>query len=150
SAEQRGLLNDMWGPGITAWPDSQRIAASVGPDDDDKVFTKWRYSAFAKTPLRDWLRESGRDQLLICGVYAHIGCQATACDAFMTDVQPFLIADAVADFSRRHHDQALSYVAGCCGVVSSCNQVLHQLTLASTERAVDVELRRQVSELLGL
>lgn len=149
SAEQRGLLTDMWGPGITAWPESWRIAAAVGPDVDDTVFTKWRYSAFSRTQLESWLQEIGRDQLLICGVYAHIGCQATACDAFMADVQPFLVADAVADFSRRHHDGAMSYVAGCCGVVTSCSQVLEALPLNPLNAAAGV-VRRQVCELLGL
>ena len=150
SAEQRGLLTEMWGPGITAWPGLWRIAEAVGPDADDTVFTKWRYSAFSRTQLESWLHETGRDQLLICGVYAHIGCQATACDAFMADVQPFLIADAVADFSRRHHDGAMSYVAGCCGVVASCKQVLEVLASERGGVAAGAVLRRQVCELLGL
>jgi bifunctional isochorismate lyase / aryl carrier protein len=55
--------------------------------------------------------ERGRDQLVGTGVYAHIGCQATAVEAFMRDVRAFLVADAVAEFSRRHHDQACEYVA---------------------------------------
>lgn len=133
SPEKRGLLNDMWGPGITAFPNLSPIAESIAPEAGDNVFTKWRYSAFAKTQLLSWLRASRRDQLLICGVYAHIGCQTTACDAFMADIQPFLIADAVADFSRSHHDRALGYVAGCCGVVTCCARSLEAVSASACD-----------------
>ena len=70
-----------------------------------------RYSAFKKTNLLEILNEQGRDQLIICGIYAHIGCLLTACEAFMDGIEPFFVADAVADFSLEHHKQALEYAS---------------------------------------
>nr|WP_042192774.1 isochorismatase family protein [Kibdelosporangium sp. MJ126-NF4] len=119
TVEQRGLQLDMWGKGIGKDPRDAEILADVEPADGDVRLTKWRYNAFFSTSLAELLADSGRDQLVITGVYAHIGCLMTAADAFMRDIRSFFVADAVADFSRADHDMALQYVASRCGVVTT-------------------------------
>lgn len=123
--EDRALLNDMWGSGLTkADPDQQDVMERIAPTERDIVLTKWRYSAFQRSNLETRMTALKRDQLIIVGVYAHIGCMITAVDAFMRDIQPFMVADAVADFSKADHLMALRYVAGCAGVVARTDDVL--------------------------
>jgi bifunctional isochorismate lyase / aryl carrier protein len=116
SAAERGLLADFWGPGLPADPAAGSIVDAIAPGPADAVVTKRRYSAFAGTALASLLAE--RDQLIVTGVYAHIGVLATAVDAFMRDIQPIVVADAVADFSASHHRAALRYAAQRCAAVT--------------------------------
>ena len=122
--EERALLTDFWGPGLKQ--DTQVIEA-LAPESDDIQYTKWRYSAFKKSPLLDFLKEEGRDQLIVCGIYGHIGVQATALDAFMMDIKSFVIGDAIADFSLEEHKGTLDFVTGRCGAVKSLEQAVREI-----------------------
>lgn len=123
----RGLQADLWGPGMGTGPDEQGIVDALAPAEGHTVLTKWRYSAFQRTNLEPMLRARGRDQLVITGVYAHIGCMLTAADGFMRDIRPFYVGDAVADFSRERHDMATTYVAERCGVVVATAPLLRRI-----------------------
>lgn len=127
SRQQRGLLHDFWGPGMSAAPENREIIEELTPATGDTVLTKWRYSAFHRTGLRQLLASLDRDQIIICGVYAHIGCLMTACDSFTLDVQPFFVADALADFSRSEHLMAVSYAARRLGVADTTDRLLGSL-----------------------
>lgn len=131
------------GPGLNKHPEQQAVTAALAPDEDDTVLVKWRYSAFHRSPLQEILQESGRDQLIICDVYAHIGCLTTAIDAFMRNIQPFMVADGLADFSRDEHLMALRYTAGRCGRVVTTASLLPAAGIASIDA-----LRQQILPLL--
>lgn len=128
---QRGLLHDFWGPGMGKDPGHKAIIPELAPGDSDTVLTKWRYSAFHRTGLKQLMDRYRRDQLIICGIYAHIGCLMTANDAFSVDVQPFLVADALADFSPGEHQMALDYAARRCAATVSTRGLIDDL-LAGT------------------
>lgn len=123
SRADRGLLHDLWGPGMSDDPAEHAIIPELTPGTGDEVVTKYRYSAFHRTDLADRIERLGRDQLIVCGVFAHIGCLLTACDAYSRDIQVFLVADAVADFSLREHLMALDYAARRCAVTLTTREL---------------------------
>jgi bifunctional isochorismate lyase/aryl carrier protein len=125
---ERGLQLDMWGAGIGADPDEAAVPASLAPREQDIQLTKWRYNAFHRTELCEVFDRTGRDQLVVCGIYAHIGCLMTAADAFMRDIQAFFVADAVADFSRADHEMAVRYAANRCAVTTTTERLVAALT----------------------
>jgi isochorismate hydrolase len=131
SRAERGLLRDIWGPGMTDDENSRAIIPELTPRPGDLVVTKYRYSAFHRTKLAATLADLGRDQLIVCGVFAHIGCLFTAGDAFAHDIQPFLLADAVADFSLGEHLMALDYAARRCAVTMTTAELLEALGAAA-------------------
>jgi isochorismate hydrolase len=124
AAADRGLLSDFWGPGMRTDEADRAIVPELAPARQDWVFTKWRYSAFFRSDLLDRMAAAGRDQLIVCGVYAHVGVLMTALDAFTHDIQAFLVADALGDFSADLHQLALDYAAQRCAMVISVADVL--------------------------
>jgi bifunctional isochorismate lyase/aryl carrier protein len=146
SDDDRALLNDMWGPGLTRSPEQQQIVAALAPDEADTVLVKWRYSAFHRSPLEQMLKQTGRNQLIITGVYSHIGCMTTATDAFMRDIKPFMVADALADFSREEHLMSLKYVAGRSGRVVMTETLLPVPTSKTALRALILPLLDESDE----
>lgn len=130
--EERGLLSDFWGPGLQD-EESAAIVEELRPVAGDTILTKWRYNAFIRTSLRETLAAQERDQLVIVGIYAHIGCLLTAADAFMNDIRPFLVSDAVADFSREDHLFALGYAANRCARVLDTEAALAALVSGEPE-----------------
>lgn len=133
--DRRGLLADFWGPGMGDSPSETAIVDTVVPAAGDVVVTKWRYSAFQRTELADVLRFQGRDQLIIAGVYAHLGCLATACEAFMRDIAPFFVSDAMADFTRADHRMALDYAARRCATVTTTPRLARRIAASAAQAA---------------
>lgn len=147
SAEDRALLNAMWGPGLTAArSEQQKIIDPLSPSEHDIVLSKWRYSAFKRSDLLQRMQAWKRDQLIIGGVYAHIGCMITAVDAFMHDIQPFLLGDAVADFSEQQHQFALNYVSSCCGQVIATDALVQPASTRITRQWLEQKIQHLIEE----
>jgi trans-2,3-dihydro-3-hydroxyanthranilic acid synthase len=131
SRADRGLLMDVWGPGMPSDPAARAIVDDLAPEPGETVLTKWRYSAYHRSGFAERLGETGRDQLILCGVYAHVGVLMTAADAYCRDVEVFVAGDAVADFTARHHRLALEWMAATCAVVGTTAHLVSALTSAS-------------------
>lgn len=137
----RRLLTDFWGDGLQD-DENARILDELAPTESDTVLTKWRYSAFVRSPLEEQLKDLGRDQLIIGGIYAHIGCLTTALEAFMRDIQPFMVADALADFTEKEHRMACEYASGRCARVLNTAEALENINTGALVTADEPEPRK--------
>ena len=137
----RRLLTDFWGDGLQD-DENARILDELAPTEADTVLTKCRYSAFVRSPLEEQLKDLGRDQLIIGGIYAHIGCLTTALEAFMRDIQPFMVADALADFTEKEHRMACEYASGRCARVLNTAEALEHINTGALVTADEPELRK--------
>lgn len=122
---------------MSAEPADRGIPDVIAPGERDTVLTKWRASAFHNSGLLELMSAQGRDQLVICGIYAHVGILLTACDAFAHTIQPFVVADAIADFTPEFHRMALEYAATRCAMTVPAAAVHDALATASTVSAGD-------------
>lgn len=100
------------------------VIPELAPREHHHVITKWRYSALQRTDLRQSLAYAGRDELIIVGVYGHMGCMMTAAEAFMNDIRAYVIRDAIADFTAEDHRQTLDWVAKRSGRVLDTSDIL--------------------------
>ncbi|MFD4544233.1 isochorismatase family protein [Streptomyces bauhiniae] len=103
--------------------DAREVAEEIRPQVGDGLLTAKRFSAFAGTRLRQRLGELGRDQPVITGVFARTQKLLTAADAAMQDMEPFVVADAVADRAPDQHRMAVEWIAATCGAVRSVTGV---------------------------
>ncbi|MBU2895373.1 isochorismatase family protein [Vibrio hepatarius] len=124
------LIEDFWGFEEIP-PCSKMIAPFVAPEEGDIVINKSHYSAMQSDDLAQHLHQLGRDQLLITGLYANLGCRITVTDALKKNIQAFLVSDAIADLSYQDHLNALSYVANYTGYVINTQTVLEPKSVVS-------------------
>jgi isochorismate hydrolase len=140
SAADRGLLQDVWGPGMQAEPGDTEIIPELAPQPGDVVLTKWRYSAFFRTDLLEQLRAAGRDQLVIGGIYGHVGILTTAIESYTHDLETFLVADAIADFGPQQHAMTLDLASRTCAVTTTTDAVLADLGAAAGSPRTEVRV----------
>ncbi len=146
----RALLTDFWGPGLGDSNNEPEIISALAPDEDDTQLVKWRYSAFQRNALHQLMHEQRRDQLIICGIYAHIGILATSLEAFMTDIQAFVVSDAVADFSAGDHRMAIDYIARRCGAVTDLARLKRDLAGTNAAGISAAAMRSDIAAIMHL
>lgn len=119
---QRGLGGQLWGRGASSAQPSTSCLPELRADDVVWV-SKRSYSAFFATDLAVELARRGCDQLLVVGVFVAAGITATTFDALAHDVQPSVVVEATADYTRDRHAAALTHIATTTGRVISTKLV---------------------------
>ena len=121
--EQRGLLKRLLGPGMRASPADREVVEELAPGPDDWLLTKRRYSA-SSTPTCSSGCAPPAATSWCCAAYTPTSGADLHGRRLPNDIQPFLVADAIADFSEAHHRMALEYAASRCAMVVTTDEVL--------------------------
>ena len=66
----------------------------LGPAPGDVMIRKPRYGAFHGSGLARWMRDNGRDTLIVCGLSLAGGVETSIRDAHNHDLASILVADA--------------------------------------------------------
>lgn len=89
---ERGLGLTVWGDGLKAAhvrDEDCQIITALAPRADEYVIEKPRYSAFFQTELGPTLRKMNRDQVIVCGVFAHHGVMVSCIDGYIRNRNRF-------------------------------------------------------------
>ena len=74
-----------------------------------------------------------RDQVIVCGVFAHHGVMVGCIDGYTRNFQMTMVADALGDYSEPGHRMVLQYVAQMCGAANTVRRVEGLLAAGSVE-----------------
>jgi ureidoacrylate peracid hydrolase len=98
-------------------------APGVGPEGDEPVVEKHRYSGFHQTDLELLLRSRHIRTVIPCGVATNVCVESTARDAFMRDFHVVFPADASATYYQAAHEATLSTIGMHFGEITSVEEL---------------------------
>jgi len=99
-----------------------------GPEPIEKIL----FSACGEQEFNTRLRESHVEQIMICGIEAHICVSQTAHDLLQNGYQVHLLSDAVSTRLPRNCEVGINKMARSGAIVSSIETALFELCSAGT------------------
>ena len=66
-------------------------------------------------------------QVIIMGIYGHVGILGTTMESYSRDYETFLVSDAIADFSKDEHIRTLVQAGSTCAAVCSTATISESL-----------------------
>lgn len=103
------------------WTD---IAPELGPKPSDVVIAKRQWGAFYGTDLDMRLRRLGLDTIVLSGIATTYGVESTARFAYEYGYQQIFVEDAMTDFSKEAHANAVEFVLKRLGRVRKTEQLV--------------------------
>ncbi|MFP3870369.1 MAG: isochorismatase family protein [Syntrophobacteria bacterium] len=125
-AADGGMLGRWWGDLIVYGSPEWQLFEELGAEGE-AIVDKNRYSAFHDTGLDETLRNSGVEELIICGVLTNCCCETTAREAFVRDYRVFFVADATATANEELHLASLKNLAFGFAHIVSTKHILQEL-----------------------
>jgi isochorismate hydrolase len=102
------------------------LATELGRVQSD-VETKTAFSVCGDKALRVRIREMDRDQIIVCGIEAHVCVQQTTLDLLVQDYQVFVCADAIGSRRKLDYEMAVARMRQAGAAVTTVESVLFDL-----------------------
>ena len=106
------------------WTD---IVPELRQEPTDIVITKRQWGAFTGTDLNVRLRRGGLDTIIMAGIATTYGVESTARIAYELGYEQIFAEDAMSDFSREGHNNAVKLVLKRVGRVRKTSEILQSL-----------------------
>ena len=114
---------------------TRQYPKGLGPTDGDleaalpgaaAAVDKTCFAASGSEALMEALRGTGRGQVVLCGMEAHVCVLQTAAGLLEADYEPFVVADAVCSRRAEHRDDALQRLRAGGATVTNHESVLFE------------------------
>jgi len=121
-----GMLGKFFTDHIDCDEKDSYLVSELSPANDEMVFRKDTYDSFYNTGLKEHLRASGIEQVLVTGVLTHLCCETTARSAFVRGFEVYLAADALAATTEELHIGSLLGLAAGFAVIGDTAEILEK------------------------
>jgi nicotinamidase-related amidase len=127
-------------PGMALWMERRGLAAADGlaicragtpgaafyellPAPGDPVVLKSHYSGFHRTDMTAVIEKLGIDTLVVGGITTECCVDTTVRDAFVRELNVFLLADGTAAYDPEQHRYSLAALGLSFAIITDCAQV---------------------------
>lgn len=91
-----------------------------------KILEKLDFSCVAEPALSNSIQATGRRQIVLCGIEAHICILQTALELYLSDYDVFVVADAIASRRGKDHETALDRLSQAGVTIVTVEMVLFE------------------------
>jgi isochorismate hydrolase len=121
--EEKHPLYRWWSEDIIVGTEDHEIDPRLEVTRGCRVVRKDQYSAFRSEEFRRLIRKERIGALVIAGVMTNLCCETTARDAFMENLDVYLLADGTAALTEEMHLGTLRNIAYGFGYITTCKEV---------------------------
>lgn len=95
------------------------------------LFEKDCFSCYGAGDFRQAVEESGRKQIIVCGIEAHVCVNQTVHDLIQSDYSPHLVSDAISSRHPHNKEVGIQKMMAAGAVLSSVETALFEMLVSS-------------------
>lgn len=110
---------------------------------DEEPIDKMSFSCYGDDKFREILKKTNRNQVILCGIEAHVCICQTAINLLEDDYKVYVVADAVSSRTEQNRQIALERMNNEGAIISSVEMTLFEL-LRTAEHEKFKEIARLI------